>query len=53
MAAITAGVAAGDITPGEASEIGKLVEAYVKALEVGEFDQRLRAIERRNSAKRS
>src|SRR5262249_4356684 len=42
MAAITAGVAAGDITPGEASELGKLVEAYVRALEAGEFDQRLR-----------
>jgi hypothetical protein len=53
MAAITAGVAAGDITPGEASELAKLVEAYVKALEAAEFDERLRAIERRNGAKRS
>ncbi len=52
MAAITAGVAAGEITPGEASELAKLVEAYVKALEAGEFDQRLRAIEGRNRATR-
>ena len=53
MAVITAGVAAGDMTPSEASELAKLVEAYVKALEAGEFDQRLRAIERRNGANKS
>jgi hypothetical protein len=52
MAAITAGVAAGDVTPSEASELAKLVEAYVKALEAGEFDQRLRAIEGRTRATR-
>jgi len=52
MAAITAGVAAGVVTPGEASELAKLVEAYVKALEAGEFDQRIRAIEARDHAKR-
>ena len=34
--------------PGEASELAKLVEAYVKALEAGEFDQRLRAVEARD-----
>jgi hypothetical protein len=52
MAAITTGVAAGDMTPSEVSEFAKLIEAYVKALEAGEFDQRLQAIERRNGAKR-
>ncbi len=52
MAAITAGVAAGDLTPAEASELAKLVEAYVKALEAGEFDLRLRAVEARDDAKR-
>ena len=51
MAKITAGVAAGDLTPGEAGELAKLVEAYVKALEAGEFDRRLRAIEGRNGAR--
>jgi hypothetical protein len=50
MAAITAGVASGDVTPGEAAELSKLVEAFVAALEAREFDQRLRAIEERNDA---
>ena len=52
MAALTAGVAAGDVTPGEAAELSKLVEAYVKALEASEFDQRLRTVEERNRATR-
>jgi len=52
MASITAAVAAGEITPGEAAELSRLVEAYVKALEASEFDQRLRAIEGRNGATR-
>lgn len=52
MAALTAGVATGEVTPGEAAELSKLVESYVKALEAGEFDQRLRAVEARNDATR-
>jgi hypothetical protein len=42
MAAITAGVAAGAMTPSEATELAKLIEAYVKALEADEFDQHRR-----------
>ena len=53
MAAITAAVAAADLTPGEAAELSKLVEVYVKAIEASEFDQRLRAIEAKESAPRS
>jgi hypothetical protein len=52
MAALTAGVAAGDVTPGEAAELSRLVEAYIRVLEANEFDQRLRAIEERSSATR-
>ena|SRR5438045_2163777 len=52
MAAITGAVAAGEISPGEATELSKLVQGYVVALEASEFDQRLRAIEARH-AKRS
>lgn len=33
MAALTAGVAAGEVTPGEAAEVSKLVEACTGALE--------------------
>src|SRR5580704_14366438 len=50
MAAITAAVAVGEVTAGEASELARLVEGFVKALEAADFDQRLRAIERRNGA---
>jgi len=52
MAAITAGVAVGEVTPGEAAELSRLVEAYVKALEASEFHLRLRAIEARGDATR-
>jgi Family of unknown function (DUF5681) len=51
MAAIIAAVAAGEISPGEATELSKLVQGYVVALEASEFDQRLRAIEARNAKK--
>ena len=53
MAALTAMVSSGDVTPGEAAELSKLVEAYIRALEADEFDQRLRAIEERTDAKGS
>ena len=53
MGSITAGVAAGKVTPHEAAEFSKLIEAYVKALEAGEFDLRLRAIEEKGHANRS
>jgi hypothetical protein len=45
MAAIVAAVAAGELTSAEASDLSRLVEAYVKALEAVEFDRRIRALE--------
>jgi hypothetical protein len=45
MAALTAAVATGEVAPGEAAELS---EAYVRALEATEFDQRLRSIEEKN-----
>jgi hypothetical protein len=45
MAAITRAVAQGDLTPGEAGELGRLVEAYVKTIGAVEFADRLRALE--------
>ena len=50
MAAITAAVAAGEIMLGEATELARLVGAYLKAIEAHEFDQRLRALEARDNA---
>jgi hypothetical protein len=44
--ALVAAVAEGELTPSEAGELGKLVEAYVKALEATEFDERLGKLER-------
>jgi hypothetical protein len=52
MGAILAAVAAGEVTPGEASEMAKLVDVFVRALEVTEIEQRLRAIEARQDAAR-
>jgi hypothetical protein len=51
MAAIAAAVADASLTPGEAGELSKLIDAYVRAVEVTEFDQRLRALEMNVDAK--
>jgi hypothetical protein len=45
-AALVAAVAEGELTPSEAAELGKLVEAYVKALEATDFAERLDKLER-------
>jgi hypothetical protein len=44
-AALLEAVAVGDLTPSEASEVGKLIEAYVKALEATDFAERLDKLE--------
>lgn len=44
--AVLAAVASGEITPADAGEIGKLVEAYVKAFETAELAERLERLER-------
>ena len=44
-AAIMMAVAAGDLTPSEAAELGKLVEGYVRALEATDFERRLAKLE--------
>ena len=45
-AALLEAVAVGDLTPAEASELGKLIEAYIKALEATDFAERLTQLER-------
>jgi hypothetical protein len=50
MAAITAAVADGAITPGEGAEVAKVVDALVRAIEASDFDRRLTALEAANAA---
>ena len=45
MAAISEAVASGAITPGEAAELSRFVEAYIKAIDAGGIVQRLLALE--------
>jgi hypothetical protein len=40
-----AAVSAGEITPSEAAEIGRLLETYVRTLEITELEQRLNKLE--------
>jgi hypothetical protein len=51
LAALAAAVAAGHLTPGEASEIGKLVEGFCRIVEASDFEERLKAIEERVDAR--
>jgi hypothetical protein len=44
-AALLAAVAAGELTPMEANELGRLVESYAKALEVSDLARRLDRLE--------
>jgi hypothetical protein len=44
-AALVEAVSVGDITPGEASELSKLVEGFTKAVELHEIQQRLEKLE--------
>ena len=44
-AALVAAVSAGEITPSEATEIGRLLEIYVKTLEIAELEQRIGKLE--------
>jgi hypothetical protein len=43
--AIMEAVAAGELTPSEAAELGKLVDAHAKAIEVTDLHRRLEALE--------
>ena len=49
MGAILASVARGDLTPSEATGIAGLVEAYRKTLETTELENRIKALEERQT----
>ena len=50
--ALLEAVAAGELTPAEAAELGKLVEAHVKTIEATEFQRRLEYLEAANQERR-
>jgi hypothetical protein len=43
--AIVSGVASGDLTPSEASELAKVVESYTRTLQAVAFEERLAKLE--------
>jgi hypothetical protein len=53
MAAVSAGVASGELTPSEAGELSTLIANYVKVVEVAEVDKRLSALEAASHAQRN
>ena len=50
MAAITTAATSGAITPGEAAELARVVEIFVRAVETSDFERRLQQLEERNGA---
>lgn len=46
IGAIVGAVATGDLTPMEAAELSKLIESYVRTLEVTDLDERLTRLEK-------
>jgi hypothetical protein len=50
-AALAEAVANGEITPGEAGELSKLVDGFTKAVELHEIQQRLDKLEAAQGAK--
>ena len=51
MAAITTAATSGAITPGEATELARVVEIYVRAIETSDFERRLREPEEAQAAR--
>jgi hypothetical protein len=49
VSSVLAAVAAGEITPTDAAEVGKLIDSYVKAYETAELAERLERLERMTS----
>ena len=45
MEAIGAAVGRGVLAPGQAAELAKVIETFIKAIETRDFDSRLRALE--------
>ena len=50
MAAVTKAVATGNITPGEATEIAKVIDCFVRAYQTAELDERVARVEQLSDA---
>ena len=53
MKAVTAALAAGVITPGEAERIAAVVDTFVRAIETSDFERRLKIVEDEHAAQPS
>jgi hypothetical protein len=51
MKAVTAALAGGTITPGEAEAIARIVDTFVRAIETSDFERRLKLVEDSNAAR--
>ena len=51
MAAITTAATQGTITPGQAAELARVVEIFVRAVETSDFERRLRELEEAHAAR--
>jgi len=51
MAAITTAAAQSAITPGEAAELARVVEMFVRAVETSDFERQLRGLEEAHAAR--
>ena len=49
IASLVESVAAGEVTPGEAVEVCKIVDTFIRALETTELEARLRTLEERTT----
>jgi hypothetical protein len=45
MGALVKAVAEGDLTPTEAAELTRMVQAFAKIIETAEFEERIRKLE--------
>jgi hypothetical protein len=50
MGALTDAAARGDVTPGEAAELAKVVDTLVRSIETSDFDRRLQELETRDAS---
>lgn len=51
LGAVTAAVAEGALTPGEARDLSQVAATFIKAIETADFERRLQAIERHNASR--